>query len=193
MIEAVQLGRTFGERDVLRGLDLDIPRGAFLLVTGGNGSGKSTLLSLLAGLLAPTTGRLTVGAKRGEIGYVGHEPLVYEELTALENLELFGSLYRVADRRERPRMLLERYDLWEARNERVAAYSRGMKQRLALCRALLHEPELVLLDEPYAGLDAVGAELLDDELTRLCGARTLVVSSHLPERIEHLATLRLAL
>jgi ABC-type multidrug transport system ATPase subunit len=193
VIEAVQLGRTFGERDVLRGLDLDIPRGAFLLVTGGNGSGKSTLLSLLAGLLAPTAGRLTVGARRGEIGYVGHEPLVYEELTALENLELFGSLYRVADRRERPRLLLERYDLWEARNERVAAYSRGMKQRLALCRALLHEPELVLLDEPYAGLDAVGAELLDDELARLCGARTLVVSSHLPERIEHLATLRLAL
>ena len=90
-------------------------------------------------------------------------------------------------------MLLERYGLWEAREERVASFSRGMKQRLALSRALIHEPELVLLDEPYAGLDAAGAELLDAELAELCGERTLVVSSHLPERIEHLATLRLAL
>ena len=193
LIEAVQLGRTFGERDVLRGLDLDIPSGAFLLVTGGNGSGKSTLLSLIAGLLAPTAGELKVRAERGQIGYVGHEPLVYEELTALENLDLFGRLYRVADRRERAGMLLERYGLWGARNDRVSAYSRGMKQRLALCRALLHDPVLVLLDEPYAGLDPAGAELLDAELADLSGSRTLVVSSHLPERIEHLATLRLSL
>ena len=90
-------------------------------------------------------------------------------------------------------MLLERYALWQARRERVGTYSQGMKQRLALCRALLHEPELVLLDEPYAGLDAAGATLLDDELATLSGARTLVVSSHVPERIEHLATLRLVL
>jgi heme exporter protein A len=193
VIEAANLGRRFGERDVLRGLDLEIPSGAFLLVTGGNGSGKSTLLSLLAGLLAPTEGELTVSAHRAQIGYVGHEPLVYEELTALENLELFGRLYRIRDRRERAGMLLERYGLWEARGERVSTFSRGMKQRLALARALLHEPALVLLDEPYTGLDAAGASLLDAELSELCGTRTLVVSSHLPERIEHLATLRLAL
>lgn len=193
MIQASNLGRRFGERDVLRGLDLQIPSGAFLLVTGGNGSGKSTLLSLLAGLLAPTAGQLTVDAHRAQIGYVGHEPLVYEELTALENLELFGRLYRIRDRRERAGMLLERYGLWEARGDRVSTFSRGMKQRLALSRALLHEPELVLLDEPYTGLDAAGASLLDAELAELCGTRTLVVSSHLPERIEHLATLRLAL
>ena len=193
MIQATNLGRRFGERDVLRGLDLDIPSGSFLLVTGGNGSGKSTLLSLLAGLLAPTAGQLNVDARREQIGYVGHDPLVYEELTALENLELFGRLYRVPERRERAGMLLERYALWQARRERVGTYSQGMKQRLALCRALLHEPELVLLDEPYAGLDAAGATLLDDELATLSGARTLVVSSHVPERIEHLATLRLVL
>ena len=178
MIQAVQLGRRFGERDVLRGLDLDIPSGAFLLVTGGNGSGKSTLLSLLAGLLAPTAGELRVEARREQIGYVGHEPLVYTELSALENLDLFGRLYRVPDRRERAGMLLERYGLWEARHERVATFSRGMAQRLALCRALLHDPELVLLD---------------DEIASLSGSRTLVISSHLPERIEHLATLRLSL
>ena len=193
MIQAAKLGRRFGERDVLRGLDLDIPPGSFLLVTGGNGSGKSTLLSLLAGLLAPTAGELSVAARREQIGYVGHDPLVYEELTALENLDLFGRLYRVANRRERVGMLLERYALWEARGERVSTYSQGMKQRLALCRALLHDPDLVLLDEPYAGLDAAGATLLDHELASLSGLRTLVVSSHAPERIEHLATLRLAL
>ena len=193
MIQAAKLGRRFGERDVLRGLDLDIPPGSFLLVTGGNGSGKSTLLSLLAGLLAPTAGELSVAARREQIGYVGHDPLVYEELTALENLDLFGRLYRVANRHERVGMLLERYALWEARGERVSTYSQGMKQRLALCRALLHDPDLVLLDEPYAGLDAAGATLLDHELASLSGLRTLVVSSHAPERIEHLATLRLAL
>ena len=193
MIQAAKLGRRFGERDVLRGLDLDIPPGSFLLITGGNGSGKSTLLSLLAGLLAPTAGELSVAARREQIGYVGHDPLVYEELTALENLDLFGRLYRVANRRERVGMLLERYALWEARGERVSTYSQGMKQRLALCRALLHDPDLVLLDEPYAGLDAAGATLLDHELASLSGLRTLVVSSHAPERIEHLATLRLAL
>ncbi len=193
MIQALQLGRRFGERDVLRNLDLDVPSGSFLLVTGGNGSGKSTLLSILAGLLAPTAGKLTVDARREQIGYVGHEPLVYTELTALENLDLFGRLYRVTDRRERAGMLLERYGLWETRHERVAGFSRGMAQRLALCRALLHEPDLVLLDEPYSGLDAEGASLLDGEIAELCGSRTLVVSSHLPERIEHLATLRLAL
>lgn len=193
MIQALQLGRRFGERDVLRNLDLDVPSGSFLLVTGGNGSGKSTLLSILAGLLAPTAGKLTVDARREQIGYVGHEPLVYTELTALENLDLFGRLYRVTDRRERAGMLLERYGLWETRHEPVAGFSRGMAQRLALCRALLHEPDLVLLDEPYSGLDAEGASLLDGEIAELCGSRTLVVSSHLPERIEHLATLRLAL
>lgn len=193
MIRAVALGRRFGDRDVLRGLDLDIPQGAFLLVTGGNGSGKSTLLSLLAGLLAPTDGRLEVDASRSQIGYVGHEPLVYLELTALENLDLFGRLYRVEDRRERAGMLLERYSLWDVRDEHVSTFSRGMKQRLALCRALLHAPELLLLDEPYSALDAAGASLLDDQLAELARASTIVVSSHLPERVEPLATLKLAL
>lgn len=193
MIRAAALGRRFGERDVLRGLDLDIPRGAFLLVTGGNGSGKSTLLALLAGLLAPTEGHLEVSAPRGQIGYVGHDPLVYQELTALENLDLFGRLYRVEGRRERAGMLLERYSLWEAREDYVSTFSRGMKQRLGLCRALLHEPELLLLDEPYAALDAEGALLLDEQLAELSPSRTIVVSSHVPERIERLATLKLAL
>jgi heme exporter protein A len=193
VIEAQALEKHFGEKEVLRGIDLELSRGGFLLVTGRNGSGKSTLLRLFAGLLAPTGGTLVVHASRRQIGYLGHEPLVYRQLTALENLDLYGRLYRVPERRERTGMLLERYGLWEARHERVAAYSRGMQQRLALCRALLHEPELVLLDEPYSGLDREGAALLDAELEQLASARTLAVSSHQPERIERLATSVLAL
>ena len=132
-------------------------------------------------------------AERGRIGYLAHEPLVYRELTALENLDLYGRLYRVAERRERIGMLLERYGLWEARRERVATFSRGMQQRLALCRTLLHEPDLLLLDEPYAGLDEEGAELLDAELRALAGTRTLLLATHDPERVAPLATGRLAL
>jgi heme exporter protein A len=193
MIRARGLGRSFGTKRVLRDLDIDVAPGDVLVVTGPNGSGKSTLLALCAGLLAPTTGQLEVDADRGRIGYLAHEPLVYRELTALENLDLYGRLYRVPERRERIGMLLERFDLWEARHERVSAFSRGMQQRLALCRALLHDPELLLLDEPYAGLDESGGVLLDAELAALAGEQTLVVSTHEPERVATLATGRLAL
>jgi heme exporter protein A len=193
VIAARGLGRSFGAKAVLRDLDLDVAERDLLVVTGPNGSGKSTLLALCAGLLAPTRGELEVKAERGRIGYLAHEPLVYRELTALENLDLYGRLYRVPERRERIGMLLERYGLWEARRERVATYSRGMQQRLALCRALLHEPDLLLLDEPYAGLDEEGAQLLDGELRALAGRRTLVLATHDPERVAPLATGRLAL
>jgi heme exporter protein A len=193
VIRARGLGRDFGSKRVLRGLDFDVPRGGFLVVTGPNGAGKSTLLSLCAGLLAPTSGELLVEAERAEIGYLAHEPLVYRELTSLENLDLYGRLYRIPERRERIGMLLERFGLWEARHERAESFSRGMAQRLGLCRALLHEPSLLLLDEPYAGLDEAGAELLDDELQTLARERTFVVATHEPERVGGLATSTLAL
>jgi ABC-type multidrug transport system ATPase subunit len=193
VITARGLGRDFGTKMVLRGIDFEVPRGGFLLVTGPNGSGKSTLLSLCAGLLAPTAGELAVEVNRGEIGYLAHESLVYRELSALENLDLYGRLYHVPERRERVGMLLERFGLWDARRERVGSLSRGMAQRLALCRALLHEPRLLLLDEPYSGLDHVGARLLDDELSSLAGDRTFVVATPAPQRVEALATAALSL
>ena len=193
MIHAARLERRYGRRRILEGIDLDIARDAFVLVTGPNGSGKTTLLRLLAGLIAPTRGTLLVDVDRARLGYLAHEPLVYRELTAIENLDLFGRLYRVPERRERIGMLLERFGLWDARNERVSAYSRGMTQRLSICRALLHEPELLVLDEPYSALDAQGVELLDRELRELAGTRTLVVSTHDPERLASLATGTLAL
>ena len=193
MIRARGVEKRYGRRRALRPLDVDLDRGGFLVVTGANGSGKTTLLRLLAGLAAPTGGELEVEAHRGRLGYLGHEPLLYRDLTALENLDLFGRLYRVPERRERIGMLLERYGLWEVRGERVASYSRGMTQRLALCRALLHEPELLVLDEPFTALDAEGAELLDRQLAELAGTATFVLTTHDPERLEQIATRRLAL
>jgi ABC-type multidrug transport system ATPase subunit len=193
VIEARKLGRRFGEKRVLHGVDLDVPEGGFAVVPGPNGSGKTTLLRICAGLAIPTEGELHVAAERAQVGYLAHEPLVYRELTALENLELYGRLYRVAERRERIGMLLERFGLWDARHDRVASYSRGMTQRLALCRVLLHEPALLVLDEPYTALDAQGAELLDAQLAELRAERTFLVSTHDPARIDRLATTTLAL
>lgn len=193
VLTARRLGKRYGDRRVLRGVDLDLPRGGFLVVTGPNGSGKTTLLRICAGLAAPTEGTIEREPGRAEIGYLGHEPLVYRELTALENLELYGRLYRVAERRERIGMLLERFGLWEVRHERVASYSRGMTQRLALCRVLLHDPALLVLDEPYTALDEDGAELLDAQLAELRLERTFLVSTHDPVRLEPLGGARLAL
>jgi heme exporter protein A len=193
VIHARGLGKRFGEKRALDRVDLDLARGGFLVVTGPNGAGKTTLLRLCAGLLAPTAGELQVGVERAAIGLVGHEPLVYRELTPLENLDLYGCLYRIPERRERIGMLLERFGLWDVRRERVSSFSRGMTQRLALCRALLHEPELLLLDEPYAGLDSEGAALVDRELHALAGTCTVALATHAPARIESLASARLGL
>jgi len=193
VITARGLGRRFGSKRVLRDLDLEVRSGELLLVTGPNGSGKSTLLALMAGLLAPTEGELEVDLPRGRIGYLAHEALVYKELTALENLDLYGRLYHVSERRETIGALLERFGLWEARHQRVGSFSRGMQQRLALCRVLLHGPELLLLDEPYSGLDSSARTLVDDMLAEAAGSRTLVVASHEPEHVRPLATQALAL
>ncbi len=193
MITARRLEKRYGAKRALRPVDVDVPRGGFLLVTGANGSGKTTLLRLVAGLAAPTGGELEVDADRARLGFLGHEALLYRDLTAVENLDLYGRLYRVPERRERVGMLLERFGLWEARNERTGSYSRGMTQRLALCRALLHDPDLLVLDEPFTALDADGAELLDRLLEELAGTRTILLSTHDPRRVEPLASARLAL
>jgi heme exporter protein A len=193
VIEARKLGRRYGAKRVLRDVELAVPAGGFAVVTGPNGSGKTTLLRICAGLAIPTEGELRVGVERSRIGYLAHEPLVYRELTALENLDLYGRLYRIPERRERIGMLLERFGLWDARRDRVSSYSRGMTQRLALCRVLLHDPALLVLDEPYTALDTQGAELLDAQLAELSGERTFLISTHDPARVEPLATSRLVL
>jgi ABC-type multidrug transport system ATPase subunit len=178
VILARGLAKRFDGRRVFARLDLDVAEGGFLLVTGPNGSGKTT-----------SAGELRL-PERSTIGYLGHSPMLYRELTALENLTLFGRLYRLSERGERVGMLLERFGLWDVRHERVGAYSRGMQQRLALCRVLLHEPALLVLDEPYNALDAAGCELLDGVFAE---PRTWVVATHDPRRLEPLATERVVL
>jgi heme exporter protein A len=193
VVRARALEKRYGQKAALAGLDLDVRRGDFVLVTGPNGAGKTTLLRLVAGLAAPTRGELEVEVDRGRMGFLGHEPWVYRELSPLENLELYGRLYRVPERRDRIGALLERYGLWDVRRSLAGSFSRGMLQRLALCRVLLHEPELLLLDEPYNALDAAGAELLDGELADLRAGRTFLVATHDPERLAPLASGRVAL
>ena len=189
MIKASNLSKRYGEKRVFRRVNVDLASGDFLLVTGANGSGKTTLLRVLAGLAAPSGGELELPA-RELVGYLGHDPLVYRELTPLENLTLFGRLYRVPERAERIGMLLERFGLWDVRHQRVATFSRGMQQRLGLCRVLLHAPSLLVLDEPSNALDADGLELLDGLLAE--PGRTYVVATHEPGRVERYATERLA-
>jgi heme exporter protein A len=186
VIAAHGLAKRYGDRRVFRDVEVELADGGFLLVTGPNGSGKTTLLRILARLAAPSAGTLELPA-RERIGYLGHEPLVYRELTPLENLTLFARLYRVE--RERVGMLLERFGLWEVRNDRVSTFSRGMQQRLGLCRVLLHDPSLLVLDEPTNALDAQGLELLDAVLDE---PRTIVVATHEPQRVERRATDSLA-
>jgi heme exporter protein A len=191
VIYAHALEKRYGDKRVLHGVDFELARDGFLVVTGPNGSGKTTLLRLCVGLAAPTRGELRVDVDRGRIGFLTHEPLVYRELTAVENLDLYGRLYHVPERRERIGMLLERFGLWGARHARAGSYSRGMLQRLALCRAFLHEPLLLVLDEPYSGLDSDGAALLDGELAERRSA--VLLATHDPTRVEPLTTARLAL
>jgi ABC-type multidrug transport system ATPase subunit len=193
VISARAVEKRYGDRHVLRGVDFDLASDGFLVVTGPNGSGKTTLLRLCAGLTVPTAGALTIEVERAGIGFLAHDALVYRELTALENLELYGRLYHVRERRERIGMVLERFGLWEARHARAASYSRGMLQRLALCRALLHEPRLLVLDEPFNALDDEGASLLDRELESRRGDAAFVVATHDPERVRRFATGHLAL
>jgi heme exporter protein A len=190
VIRATNLGKRFGTKRIFDRLELSVELGEFLLVTGPNGSGKTTLLRVLAGLDAPTRGELIL-PDRAAIGYMGHEPLVYRELTPVENLDLFARLYRVESRALRVRSLLEQFGLWGVRDERVSTFSRGMRQRLGLCRVVLHEPRLLILDEPFNALDVEGAALLDATLAEFGSRSAIVVATHDPERLERNASERL--
>ena len=163
-IHLAGLRRDFGDRTALAGLDLRVEPGESVAVLGPNGSGKSTLLRILAGLLRPTSGEVSVlGLRlpkethrlRGRVGYLGHEPLLYRDLSPRENLELAAALHGIDPPAAGPRIdaLLEAVGMAARGGDRVAELSAGMKQRIDICRAVLHEPQLLLLDEPDAHLD----------------------------------------
>jgi heme exporter protein A len=177
------LGRAYGDRVVLRDLDLTVPTGATLAVFGPNGAGKTTLLRILATLLRPHAGRATVlgrelprdgWAVRGRLGLLAHDPLLYRDLTARENLRYHARLHGVAP--ARVETLLEAVGMRLRADEPVRMLSRGMTQRVAICRAVLHEPELLLLDEPLANLDPGAAALVEPLIGRSSGATRVVIS-----------------
>ena len=198
-IELRGLSRYFGERTALREVTLTVPAGATLAVLGRNGAGKSTLLRILAALLRPHAGEVALFgealprrafAVRARLGLLAHEPLLYRELTARENLEYHARLHRVPQ--GRVAQLLEAVQMERRADEPVRTYSRGMVQRVAVARAVLHDPALLLLDEPRANLDPAAAELIEPLIGRPSG-RTRVLTSHDPEAALAEADLVLAL
>jgi heme exporter protein A len=201
VIEARGLTKRFGAATALDRVTFEVPDGAKVALLGANGAGKTTLLAVLCTLLAPTEGQATVaghdlrgksGAVRASIGVLTHRPMLYEELTPLENLEFFARLYGVEQPAARIEELLRAVGLWLRRDEQTVVLSRGFHQRLAIARALLHSPHVLLLDEPETGLDREGLALLDELVLRAPGP-TVLAATHHRERVEGWAELVLEL
>jgi heme exporter protein A len=210
VIEIAGLHFSFGGPTVLRGVDLNVEQGSLVTVFGPNGAGKTTLLKILAGLLRPSKGTVVIAgvdadraptSLRRIIGMISHQPYLYPQLTGRENLEFYGRLYGLADPRGYARRMLEQMGLTAAADVEAGTYSRGMQQRLAAARALLHDPRVLLLDEPFTGLDQQGREQLSMLLRGLRdGERTIVMTTHdideglgLADRVAILARGRVAL
>ena len=187
-IQVTALSKAFALRPVLRGLMFTVPAGARVALLGPNGAGKTTLLRILATLAKPSAGEALVAGfdvrhdadqVRRRVGYAGHQPHLYEDLTARENLEFFGRMYGIANIHARADELLERFGLRAKANERVRALSRGQAQRLALARGILHEPDLLLLDEPDTGLDEDALALLAEIVqARAAAGVTTLLTTH---------------
>lgn len=178
MIEIRNLTKSFGPRTALAGVDLSIGQGEFVTLVGPNGAGKTTLLRILATLTRPTSGTVRIAGHdpsregrdaRRRIGFLSHRTILYDDLTAEQNLRFYARLYDLSDADDRIDDLLEHVGLVLRRRDLVRTFSRGMKQRLALARAVLHRPSVLLLDEPYTGLDPGAAEVLTALLIQLAG------------------------
>jgi len=195
LIVARGLEKRFGPVRAIRALDLEVLAGSTLAVIGPNGAGKSTLLRLLSGLTRPSGGTLRVGrergdrrSRRGQVGLIAHSSFLYPTLTARENLVLAALLYGVANPSERAAALLEEQELTPVAERRAGGFSRGMSQRLSIARGLVHDPEIVLLDEPFSGLDPRAASRLAERLGALRTAhRTVVLVTHDLARAAELA------
>ena len=187
-VEVEDLRFTFGVGEVLKGVTIHVQPGSFVTVFGPNGAGKTTLLKIVAGLLKPSSGTVRVAgidaqrnpnALRRLIGVISHHPYLYPQLTGRENLEFFAKLYGLEDPATSVRQIADELELGPILNREVSAYSRGMQQRMAVGRALLHRPRLLLLDEPFTGLDYQAREKLEAFLRGLNdGERTAIMTTH---------------
>lgn len=186
-IETKKLTKVFGDRKALDKVSIEVPEGAFLSIFGPNGAGKTTLVRTLATLSRATSGTALVAgfdAKeepdkvREHIGLISHNPMLYPDLTAMENLMFTAQLYGVVNAEERVRELLSAVELDHRRFDVVRTFSRGMTQRLSIARALMNDPDVVFLDEPYAGLDPHAVEIFDGLIEQLRDGRTFIMVSH---------------
>lgn len=187
-LEVRDLSRTFGARKALNKVSFDLPEGAFLSIFGPNGAGKTTLLRTLATLSAPSRGSkvkvcgLDIVSEafelRERIGIISHNPLLYPDLSAQENLEFFADIYCIDNAKQRIDELLEAVELKHRRLDLVRNFSRGMTQRLSIARALLPEPDIIFLDEPYSGLDPHAMDILDSLIAQVRDKHTFVMVSH---------------
>ncbi len=190
-IEVAGVSRTFGRRRAVDGVTLSVPAGDCLALFGPNGAGKTTLLRLIAGLLRPSAGAVRVGGRalrddagaRGQVGLISHQSMLYRALTARENVEFAARLYGVGDHHAAASRALEHMRVLDRADTPVRALSRGLQQRVSIARAIVHEPSVVLLDEPYTGLDAAGGAALTGMLQSLrrSGAALLLVTHNVDE------------
>jgi heme exporter protein A len=198
MITVKKLVKRFGLKTVLRGVDFEVQPGEFVALLGPNGAGKTTFLRILASLSRPSLGQVSIAGYqlpnqaaqvRARLGVVSHLPLLYGDLTADENLRFYARMYNIPNYELRITEVLEMVGLGARRRDLVRTFSRGMQQRLAIGRAVLHDPEVMLFDEPYTGLDQDASSMLDEVLKTVAAeGRTIVMTSHDLARAEDLAT-----
>jgi heme exporter protein A len=198
MIKVRKLVKRFGLKPVLRGLDFTVEEGEFVALLGPNGAGKTTFLRILASLSKPSLGEVLIAGYRlpqqaayvrRTLGVVSHQPLLYGDLTAEENLRFYGRMYDLLNLQERVEEGLTTVGLLARKRDLVRQFSRGMQQRLAIARAILHDPEVLLFDEPHTGLDQEAAAMLDGVLEEIAAkGRTVVMTSHDIARAGDLAT-----
>ncbi len=196
-LDVRSVGKTFGRRQILSDVTFTLKTGEFLLIVGPNGAGKTTLLKILATLLVPGSGDALVAGYsvkthptkvRERIGFISHSHLLYRDLTTYENLKFYGEMYGVEELDKRIDELLDRVELNHRRYDTVRNFSRGMFQRLAIARALLHNPEIMFLDEPHTGLDPHAVDILDGIMRDMAKTTTFIMVTHNIERTLSLGT-----